>query len=145
LGNGGGRQEGIPTAGVVETSVSPLARRLKSVGGMEKLGVLSLAVALWGGACASAPPVTPEASLAFQTIQDADVAGAARCPRAAERLDAAKSEADYARHLPGDVEHARRLYLRAQADAELAVVLTRRDAQKHLPAPDGASLAAVAP
>jgi hypothetical protein len=78
------------------------------------------------GACATSQPARDGAPLALQTIRDAEVAGAAKAEgKPAELLADAKSEIAYSQHLPGDPEHAQRLRLRAEADAELALVLTR--------------------
>jgi hypothetical protein len=90
----------------------------------------------WVSGCASArvDATFDEATLAAQTIRDAEAAGAARCPSAAHLLESAKDEEAYARHVPGDPEHARRLYRRAQVDAELAIVQTRRSEHQRLEA-----------
>jgi hypothetical protein len=75
-----------------------------------------------------------ESTLAAQAIHDAEEAGAAQCPSAAHLLDSAKDAQTYAQHVPGDPEHARRLYMRAHVDAELAIVQTRRSAHQRLEA-----------
>jgi hypothetical protein len=101
---------------------------------MNSFFALSLSLlTLGGGACASTTNLSArldESALAVQTIHDAEVAGAGQSEQAADLLARAKSSVEYARHLPGDPEHARRLYTMAQADAELAVVITRRDAER---------------
>lgn len=86
--------------------------------------------------CASSHMETSfdEAGLAAQTIRDAQAAGARECPAAADSLNRAEDAMTYAQHVPGDPEHARRLYMRALVDAQLAIVLTRREAQQRLEA-----------
>jgi hypothetical protein len=100
----------------------------------EALAVTLLA-ASWGGCATSTAtsPISPSLapSLAQQTIRDADAAGAGRAGKPAELLAEAKSELTYAQHLSGAPEHAARLYERAQIDAELSLVLSRRAAQAH--------------
>ena len=96
--------------------------------------ILALSLFAFCGACATTQPVgsLDAHTLAVQTIRDADAAGAAKAGgKPAELLADAKSEATYAQHLPGDPAHAHRLDLRAEADAELAIVLTRSQRYEH--------------
>ncbi|MCK9392660.1 MAG: hypothetical protein M0Q01_13965 [Syntrophales bacterium] len=79
--------------------------------------------------CSSAPLKT-EASTSG--IRAAEEAGAAKVPQASLHLQLAKEELELARGLAakGDKKEARSMLLRAEADAELAVVLSHGDAQK---------------
>lgn len=93
----------------------------------QALAVMLFAVS-WGG-CATSTATSPVGpALAQQTIRDADAAGAGRAGKSAELLAEAKSELTYAQHVSAP-EHAARLYERAQIDAELSLVLSRRAAQ----------------
>jgi Domain of unknown function (DUF4398) len=95
------------------------------------LGGLSFGLSLLG--CATVPPpVSPETTKVFQdVIREAEAAGAAaEPPDAVVYLREAKSAFAYAQHLPGDPDHARRVLMRAQADAELALALAQFEAQK---------------
>jgi hypothetical protein len=108
----------------------------------QTLAVLLLAVS-WGG-CATSTAGSPVGfSLAQQTIRDAEAAGAGNAGRPAELLAEAKSELTYAQHVSAP-EHAARLYERAQIDAELSLVLSRRAANatsSHVRAKTRATLA----
>jgi outer membrane murein-binding lipoprotein Lpp len=79
--------------------------------------------------CASAPLKT-EASTSG--IRAAEEAGAAKVPQASLHLQLAKEELELAKGLAakGDKKEAKSMLLRAEADAELAVVLSHGDAQK---------------
>lgn len=65
-------------------------------------------------------------------IRGAEESGAAEVPVASLYLQYAKEEVEYATalHASGDKEEAESMLLRAQADAELAVVLSRHEAEK---------------
>jgi hypothetical protein len=100
---------------------------------LSTLSLLAILLAIFSGACASSTNLAArldESTLAVQTIHDAEVGGASQSEQAADLLARAKSSVEYAHHLPGDPDHARRLYTMAQVDAELAVVITRRDAER---------------
>ncbi len=79
--------------------------------------------------CSSAPLRT-EASTSG--IRAAEEAGAAKVPQASLHLQLAREELAQARELSakGEKEKAASMLLRAEADAELAVVLSREDAEK---------------
>jgi len=79
--------------------------------------------------CANAPLRT-EASTSG--IRAAEEAGAAKVPQASLHLQMAREELAQARELSakGEKEQAASMLLRAEADAELAVVLSREDAEK---------------
>jgi len=79
--------------------------------------------------CASAPLHT-EASTSG--IRAAEVAGASEVPQAALHLQLAKEELELAKGLAAkkEKEQAAQMLLRAEADAELAVALSRGDAEK---------------
>ena len=87
-----------------------------------------MATAIVAG-CASAPLRT-EASTSG--IRAAEEAGAAKVPQASLHLQIAKEELELARGLAarGEKEKAASMLLRAEADAELAVVLSHGDAEK---------------
>jgi hypothetical protein len=91
----------------------------------------SLLVAL-AASCASAPPVNERAASSTAAIRAAEEVGAPKVPRAALHLQLAKEEAEHASGLiaSGDKERAASLLLRAEADAELAVTLSREEAEK---------------
>ena len=80
--------------------------------------------------CGSGPAVNNEPSTS--AISAAEEAGASKVPTASLYLLLAKEELENARQLAGkgDKEPAQSLLLRAQADGELAVVLSRGDAEK---------------
>ena len=80
--------------------------------------------------CASAPLRTTEATTSG--IRAAEEVGAAKVPQASLHLQLAREELELARKLAakGDKEEAASMLLRAEADAELAVALSRGDAEK---------------
>ena len=88
-----------------------------------------VATALAAG-CASAPPLRTEASTSG--IRAAEEVGAAKVPQASLHLQLAKEELELAKGLAakGEKEKAASMLLRAEADAELAVVLSHGDAEK---------------
>ena len=92
------------------------------------LAVAVVTTAIAAG-CASAPLRT-EASTSG--IRAAEEVGAAKVPRAALHLQLAKQELEQARGLAkaGEQKQAVSLLTRAEADAELAVLLSREDAEK---------------
>lgn len=79
--------------------------------------------------CSSAPLRT-EASTSG--IRAAEEAGAAKVPQASLHLQLAREELAQARELSakGEKDKAASMLLRAEADAELAVVLSREDAER---------------
>jgi Spy/CpxP family protein refolding chaperone len=79
--------------------------------------------------CASAPLST---EVSTSGIRAAEEAGAANVPRASLHLQLAKEELALAKRLAesGDKYQAASILLRAEADAELAVILSRGDAEK---------------
>jgi hypothetical protein len=80
--------------------------------------------------CANAPPLRTEASTSG--IRAAEEAGAAKVPQASLHLQLAKEELELAKGLAakGKKEEAASMLLRAEADAELAVVLSHEDKEK---------------
>jgi hypothetical protein len=80
--------------------------------------------------CGSSPAVDREPSTS--AIRAAEAVGAASVPTASLYLQLAKEELEKAGVLAskGDNEQAASMLLRAQADAELAVALSRGDADK---------------
>jgi hypothetical protein len=81
--------------------------------------------------CASAPPLQTESSTSG--IRAAEELGAAKVPEAKLHLQLAKEELGNAEALAkaGDRERADSMLLRAQADAQLAVALSREDVEKN--------------
>jgi regulator of protease activity HflC (stomatin/prohibitin superfamily) len=81
--------------------------------------------------CGSGPAVNNEASTS--AIRAAEESGASKVPSASLYLQLAKEELENARGLTakGEKEQAASLLLRAQADGELAVALSRGDADKN--------------
>jgi len=80
--------------------------------------------------CASSPPVRTEASTSG--IRAAEEVGAAKVPQAALHLQLAKEELENAKRLAANDEKERAVSMlsRAEVDAELAVALSREDAEK---------------
>lgn len=91
-------------------------------------GSVLFAVVIAG--CGSSPAVNNEASTS--AIRAAEEAGASKVPSASLYLQLAKEELENARGLAakGEKEQAESLLLRAQADGELAVALSRGEADK---------------
>jgi outer membrane murein-binding lipoprotein Lpp len=103
---------------------------MKHISKMEIM-LLSLAVvatAVLAG-CASVPLRTEEST---SGIRAAEAVGAADVPQAALHLQFAKEELQSAQKLAkkGEKEQAVSMLTRAEADAELAVVLSREDSEK---------------
>lgn len=96
---------------------------------MVKLAGSVLLVAVIAG-CGSAPVLNKEASTS--AIRAAEEVGASNVPSASLFLQLAKEELENAKGLAanGDKEQAESMLLRAQADGELAVALSRGDADK---------------
>lgn len=86
--------------------------------------------ALAVGGCGSSPPVNSEASTS--AIRAAEEVGASSVPSASLYLQLAKEELEHAKALAddGEREQSESMLLRAQADGELAVALSRGDADK---------------
>ena len=80
--------------------------------------------------CGSGPAMNKEASTS--AIRAAEEAGAAGVPTASLYLQLAKEQLEKAQALAanGDRDQAESMLLRAQADGELAVALSRGDADK---------------
>jgi len=80
--------------------------------------------------CGSSPTINKEPSTS--AIRAAEEVGASSVPSASLYLQLAKEELEHAKGLAakGDKEQAESMLLRAQADAELAVALSRGDADK---------------
>jgi hypothetical protein len=80
--------------------------------------------------CGSSPVLNKEASTS--AIRAAEESGASKVPSASLYLQLAKEELENAKGLAtkGEKEQAESMLLRAQADAELAVALSRGDADK---------------
>jgi len=90
-------------------------------------GVLFAAVL---SGCGSSPVINKEASTS--AIRAAEESGASKVPSASLYLQLAKEELENAKGLAanGEKEQAESMLLRAQADGELAVALSRGDADK---------------
>ena len=101
---------------------------------VSKIRIMVFAVAVAATAiaagCASDPPLRTEASTSG--IRAAEEVGAAKVPQASLHLQLAKEELELAKGLAakGKKEEAASMLLRAEADAELAVVLSHGDAEK---------------
>ncbi len=91
-------------------------------------GSVLFAVVIAG--CGSSPAVNNEASTS--AIRAAEESGASKVPSASLYLQFAKEELEKAKGLAakGDKEESASMLLRAQADGELAVALSRGDADK---------------
>jgi hypothetical protein len=90
----------------------------------------SLLFVIAAAGCASHPALRTESSTS--AIRAAEEVGASDVPRAALHLQLAKEELDRAKSLAdrGERDEAASQLLRAEADAELAVVLSREQAEK---------------
>jgi len=91
-------------------------------------GALALALAVMG--CASNPPLRTESSTS--AIRAAEAVGADQVPRASLHLQLANEELAAAQKLAADGknEEADSMLLRAHADAELAILLSKEDVEK---------------
>jgi outer membrane murein-binding lipoprotein Lpp len=100
---------------------------------ISKIGIMVFAVAVVATAivagCAN-DPLRTEASTSG--IRAAEEAGAAKVPQASLHLQLAREELELAKGLAakGEKEKAASMLLRAEADAELAVVLSHGDTEK---------------
>ena len=92
--------------------------------------VMAAATAAIAVGCASSPPLRTEAS--SSGIRAAEEVGAAKVPQASLHLQLAKEELENAKRLAANDEKDRAvsMLLRAEVDAELAVALSREDAEK---------------
>ena len=95
---------------------------------------LSIAALLAGGVvagCASSPPLQTEGSTSG--IRAAEELGSSKVPEAKLHVQLAKEELGNAEALAkeGDSERANSMLLRAEADAQLAVALSREDVEKN--------------
>lgn len=101
---------------------------------VSRIGIMVCAVAVVAttiiSGCATAPPLRTESSTSG--IRAAEEAGAAKVPQASLHLQLAKEELELARGLAAkdNRDEAASMLLRAEADAELAVVLSHGDAEK---------------
>lgn len=91
-------------------------------------GTVLFAIAIIG--CGSGPAMNKEASTS--AIRAAEEAGAADVPTASLYLQLAKEQLEKAQVLAanGDRDQAESMLLRAQADGELAIALSRGDADR---------------
>jgi hypothetical protein len=89
----------------------------------------AVAATVLAAGCASVPLRTETST---SGIRAAEEVGAREVPRAALHLQLAKEELNKAKTLAanGEDEMAASMLLRAEADAELAVLLSREDAEK---------------
>jgi hypothetical protein len=99
---------------------------------------IPIAALAFQGACATtnSAPVVAVPSLGAEdsagAIRAAEEVGAAHSPEAALHLQLAKEQFEHARKLtsPNDRETSTRLLLRARADADLSLALTRANTEK---------------
>ena len=100
---------------------------------VSKIGLMLFTVAVTGttivAGCANVPLRTEGSTSGISTAEEA---GAAKVPQASLHLQLAKEELETAKRLAerGQKEQADSMLLRAEADAELAVVLSHEDAEK---------------
>lgn len=94
------------------------------------IALLLLALPAAAVGCAATTALHTETSSA--AIRSAEDLGAANVPLASLHLQLAKEELEAANELnkQGDTEEAKSLLLRAEADAELAVALSRADSDR---------------
>jgi hypothetical protein len=97
--------------------------------GVLVLAAAASAAAITAAGCSSAPLRTEKST---SGIRAAEEVGAAGVPQAALHLQFAKEELAAAKQLSanGEGAKAQSMLLRAEADAELAVALSREDAEK---------------
>ena len=93
-----------------------------------KLFVVAAAATLFAG-CANVPLRTDASTSGIRTAEEA---GAAKVPQASLHLQLAKEEQETAKNWAarGDKEKAQSMLMRAESDAELAVVLSHEDAER---------------
>jgi hypothetical protein len=91
---------------------------------------MAAGTAVIGLGCASSPPLRTEAS--SSGIRAAEEVGADKVPQASLYLQLAKEELQNAKALAANNEKERAVSMlsRAEADAELAVALSREDAER---------------
>jgi hypothetical protein len=91
--------------------------------------VVVVAATLIVAGCANVPLRTEGST---SGIRAAEEAGAAKVPQASLHLQLAREELETARRWSarGDKEQAVSMLMRAEADAELAIVLSHKDAEK---------------
>ena len=101
---------------------------MKQINMVMLAGSVLLAAVIAG--CGSSPVLNKEASTS--AIRAAEESGASKVPSASLYLQLAKEELENAKGIAakGDKEQAESMLLRAQADGELAVALSRGDADK---------------
>ncbi|MBK7769472.1 MAG: DUF4398 domain-containing protein [bacterium] len=94
------------------------------------IAAASLILAIIAAGCSSNPPLRTDAS--SSAIHAAEAVGVEGAPRAALHLQLAKESLAQAQVLAekGDRDEARSLLMRAQADAELAILLSREQSEK---------------
>jgi len=94
------------------------------------LATVIVATAIAAGCASNRQPLRTEASTSG--IRAAEEVGAAKVPQASLHLQLAKEELELARALAakGEKKEAASMLLRAEADGELAVALSRGDAEK---------------
>lgn len=98
-----------------------------------RIGFMLLAVAIAAtgvvAGCATAPLRT---EVSTSGIRAAEESGAAKIPQASLHLQLAKEELEAAKSLAarGEKEKAESMLMRSEADAELAVSLSHKDAEK---------------
>lgn len=100
---------------------------------LSKIGIMLLAAAVVAVAIVAGCSNTPLRTEASKSgIRAAEEVGAAQIPQASLHLQLAKEELELAKTLSarGEKEKAASMLLRAEADAELAVTLSRGDAEK---------------
>ena len=96
---------------------------------MNRIGFAMLLIGMSSGACATVPPPHEREATSEAAIRGAREVGAEQLPQAALHLKLAQEAVQKAKALmqDGDNEKAEFVLLRAQADAELALALTREN------------------
>jgi hypothetical protein len=94
--------------------------------------ILTLSLAGILCACAATLPPTEKMESSSAAIRAAEEVGAPKVPQAALHLQLAREQTEHAKALlaKGERGDAEGLLLRAQADADLAVALSREDTSK---------------
>ncbi|HEY3359695.1 MAG TPA: DUF4398 domain-containing protein [Polyangia bacterium] len=94
--------------------------------------ILTLSLAGTLAACATSLPPTEKLESSSAAIRAAEEVGAPKVPQAALHLQLAREQTQHARAAlaKGERSDAEGLLMRAQADADLAVALSREDTSK---------------
>jgi hypothetical protein len=102
------------------------------IGWKASLAALALAALSAGAGCAGTPPPHDKVASSAAAIRAAEEVGARNQPAAELHLKLARDQVDKAKALleDGEYERARFVLMRAESDAELAIVLAKESAAR---------------